>query len=427
MILAELLSGEGAVFEAPRSLYVHIPFCSSRCAYCDFHSFRRDRFSPGQRAAYVAKLLARVKSIRERTIQSFDTVYIGGGTPTALEDEVFASLVEGLRSIIGTSTIEWTVEVNPESLSPAKLGIMEESGVTRISIGIQSMNDEELKILGREATTADNGRAIALVSNSGLALSADLIAALPRAKGGEAKPRVQGEPSSLSATVEFLASNRVEHISIYDLVVEEGTRIKKRLDAGDILPADEEEAYEERSAAERSLASLGYARYEVSNYAKPGRECLHNRAYWSMNSYLGIGSGAVSTLIVDSASSSLRTGNAENLALRVEEGRGMAAWLRNPDDSAAFSWIGRKDSAFEMIMMGLRCSTGLDEYRFAARFGVAAADLLAGTMLKWKERFLRGEGRIWLDGQGLDLLNRILVDALEEMEGQFPCNDRVIS
>jgi oxygen-independent coproporphyrinogen-3 oxidase len=243
MILSELFSGEGAVFEAPRSLYVHIPFCSSRCAYCDFHSFCRDRFSPGQRAAYVAKLLARAKSVSERTIQSFDTVYIGGGTPTALEDEIFASLVEGLRSIIGTSTIEWTVEANPESLSPTKLGIMEDSGVTRISIGIQSMDDEELKILGREAKTADNSRAIALAANSGLALSADLITALPRSKRGEAKPRAPGRSSSLSATVEFLASNRVEHISIYDLVVEEGTLIKKRLDAGDFLPADEEEAY----------------------------------------------------------------------------------------------------------------------------------------------------------------------------------------
>jgi oxygen-independent coproporphyrinogen-3 oxidase len=183
----------------------------------------------------------------------------------------------------------------------------------------------------------------------------------------------------------------------------------------------------ERSAAEKSLASLGYARYEVSNYAKSGCECLHNRAYWSMNSYLGIGSGAVSTLIVDSASRASLAGSAENLALRVEEGRDMAAWLKNPDDSASFSWIGRKDSAFEMIMMGLRCSSGLDEDRFAFRFGLAAADLLAGTMLKWKERFARGEGRIRLDGRGLNLLNRILVDALEEMEGQFPGNDGIIS
>ncbi|PKL06019.1 MAG: hypothetical protein CVV53_06470 [Spirochaetae bacterium HGW-Spirochaetae-9] len=427
MILADFFSGNGAIFEAPRSLYVHIPFCASRCAYCDFHSFQRDRFSTEQRSAYVLKLLNRIERLSEGLAESFETVYIGGGTPTALEDEGFFSLLSGIRSVAGAAVREWTVEANPESLSPAKLEAMVDSGVTRISIGLQSMHDGELNILGRKASATDNRRAIALASTSNLALSADLITALPLAERANAAHHAQGGISSLPETVEYLAANRVGHISLYDLVVEEGTLIKKRLDEGAIFAVDDDEAYEERCAAEKRLESLGYARYEVSNYARPGCECLHNMAYWSMRSYIGIGSGAVSTLIVDSAVQPPQAAGAGNFALRVEEGRDLAAWLDNPDAAAAFSWIGRKDSAFEMIMMGLRCSVGLDEKRFASRFDLPAADLLAGTMLRWKERFSRAEGRIRLDGRGLDLLNRILVDALEEIESQFPCNDGVNS
>lgn len=427
MTFADVFSGEGAAFEAPRSLYIHIPFCASRCAYCDFHSFPRERHSLELRAAYVAKLLARVKKASTGMTESFETVYVGGGTPTALDDAVFASLIGGLRSIIGKSVREWTVEANPESLSPSKLGTMVDNGVTRISIGIQSMADGELQILGRGARSADNRRAVALASSTGLAVSADLITALPHADMRETGRHASESSPSLSETVEFLAACRVEHISIYDLVVEEGTLIKRRLDEGAILPADDDAAFEERIAAEKSLKRLGFGRYEVSNYAKPGRECLHNMAYWSMKSYMGIGSGAVSTFIVDSAAQAIKAEGTRNRALRAEEGKNLAAWLDDPDDAAMFSWINRKDSAFEMIMMGLRCSIGLDENRFASRFGLAAADVLAGTMLRWSERFSRSEGHIRLDGRGLDLLNRILVDALGEMDDLFPRSDGVIS
>ncbi|MDP2791956.1 MAG: coproporphyrinogen-III oxidase family protein [Rectinemataceae bacterium] len=419
------MSGDSAIFEAPRSLYVHIPFCSSRCAYCDFHSFRCDLVSPEQRAAYVRKLLARIASLGGAVTESFDTVYIGGGTPTALEDDAFSSLVEGMGSIMGNSVKEWTVEANPESLSPRKLEIMVKSGVTRISIGLQSMDEGELNILGRKARAVDNRRAISLASTSNLALSADLITGLPLAGGTIATAPARRGSSLLSDTLGFLAANRVGHISLYDLVVEEGTLIKKRLDEGSILSVDEDDAYEKRIAAENSLSSLGYGRYEVSNYARPGCECLHNMAYWSMRSYIGIGSGAVSTLAVDRSACAPPVSAEDHYALRVDEGKDMAVWMDNPDAAAAFSWIGRKDSAFEMIMMGLRCSAGLDEQRFTSRFGLAAADLLAGTMRRWAERFSRAEGRIRLDDRGLDLLNRILVDALGEMEGRLDGNDGV--
>ena len=290
MTLAGLLSGSGGTFEAPRSLYIHVPFCSSRCSYCDFHSFPCARVPPLMRASYVEKLLERTKILCEAASAPVETIYVGGGTPTVLEDEVFGRLLGGLGDMFGSSVREWTVEANPESLTSAKLELLVSHGVTRLSMGIQSMDEGELEILGRRAKVADNRRAVALASQSGLALSADLITAIPTASDGVFYAR-----STLSDSVKLLLENGFGHVSIYDLVVEEGTTIKKRLETGEILPADEDRAFDERKEAEQLLSRLGYARYEVSNYAKSGRECLHNAAYWSMNSYLGIGSGAVST------------------------------------------------------------------------------------------------------------------------------------
>ncbi|HWP68773.1 MAG TPA: hypothetical protein VN437_05675, partial [Rectinemataceae bacterium] len=207
---------------------------------------------------------------------------------------------------------------------------------------------------------------------------------------------------------------------IYDLVVEEGTAIKKLLDAGKLVHADEDSAYEERKEAERVLGLRGFARYEVSNYALPGSECLHNMTYWSMNSYLGVGSGAVSTLNIDGGRAAASLGHSGCAALRIEEGKDLALYAAAPDDAAASLWIDRKDSAFEAVMMALRTTDGLDEKRFEDRFGLPPGKILAGTIEKWKALFVEPPGHLRLNDRGLDILNRILVDALEEMDGSFP-------
>jgi len=424
MNLAGLFSGSGGAFEPPRSLYIHIPFCSSRCAYCDFHSFPCARTSPAERSAYVRTLPDRAKTLCEALGASIETIYVGGGTPTILDDADFGGLLSGLAGLFGAGIREWTVEANPESLSPAKMDMMVSRGVTRLSVGIQSMDDGELEILGREARSRDNRRALDLAAGSGLALSADLIAGIPRpgAAGGtrdSGRYGIAAGPSALAESVEFLAGSGVGHISIYDLVVEEGTIIQKRLEGGTLSPADEELSFGERVEAEAFLRARGYRRYEVSNYALPGRECLHNKAYWSMNSYLGIGSGAVSTLNLARGSDSLPLAAAGAMALRIEEGKDLPRYLLDADEAAGLSWINRKDSAFEMVMMSLRCADGLDEARFLKRFGLDAKEVLAATVGKWKGRFAEGGGRLKLDGAGLDILNRILVDAMTEMEPYF--------
>ncbi len=417
MNLSGFLSESGGAFETPRSLYVHVPFCSSRCSYCDFHSFPCSRVSASQRADYVEKLLRRTEHLCRTASASIETIFIGGGTPTVLEDEVFGRLLAGIRSIAGHPPLEWTVEANPESLSPSKLEMMAVHGVTRLSIGIQSMDDAELAILGRHARAADNRGALDMAIQSGLKLSADLMTALP---GPEKRSSRSSTRSALRDSTAFLAEKGVGHLSIYDLVVEEGTPIKGRLDRAELFPADEDAAFDERENVEGFLKALGFSRYEVSNYALEGSECLHNQAYWSMNSYLGVGSGAVSTLIVADGRKAAAAGARGSLSLRIEEGRDLQTYLLDPDKSLALSWIGRKDSAFEMIMMALRTARGLDEERFKARFGLEAGAILSNTREKWKDRFSESAGFLRLDGPGLDILNLILVDALDEMGSWFP-------
>ncbi len=417
MNLSGFLSENSGAFETPRSLYIHVPFCSSRCSYCDFHSFPCSRVSASRRADYVDKLLRRTELLCRTASASIETIFVGGGTPTVLEDEVFERLLAEIRSIAGHTPLEWTVEANPESLSPRKLEMMAVHGVTRLSVGIQSMDDGELAILGRHARAADNRRALDLAIQSGLKLSADLMTALPRPEKRSSRSSTR---SALHDSAAFLVEKGVGHLSIYDLVVEEGTPIKGRLDRGELFPVDEDAAFDEREEGEGLLKALGFSRYEVSNYALEGSECLHNQAYWSMNSYLGVGSGAVSTLIVADGNKAAAAGAGGSLSLRMEEGRDLAAYLLDPDSTVALSWIGRKDSAFEMIMMALRTARGLDEERFKARFGLDAGALLSNTRKKWKDRFSESEGRLKLDGPGLDILNLILVDALDEMGSWFP-------
>lgn len=425
MTFADLRERAAGAFEPPRALYLHVPFCSTRCAYCDFHSFGARATSPAQRSAYAAALVLRAGELVEAFSDRIDTVFIGGGTPTSLEDEDFGALLKGVAAICAgrgrPAPLEWSVEANPESLTPTKLAMMKDSGVSRLSIGIQSMDDGELGLLGRGARRADNLRALTLAAASGLAVSADLMTALPRRAGRKAPSANAVSANALEQTARLLASSGVGHLSIYDLVVEEGTRIAELLSKGELVPADEESAVQERAAAEAALRELGFRRYEVSNYALPGRECGHNQAYWSMRSYLGAGSGAVSTLMVADTEAAEALGAGGGLSLRVEEGRDLGAWLENPDDAAAASWIGAKDSAFEMIMMGLRTSRGLDMRRFNARFSAAGSgpglpSFLLPAVERWKGRFSESDGFLRLDGQGLDLLNPILVDVLSAMD-----------
>jgi oxygen-independent coproporphyrinogen-3 oxidase len=407
MTLPEL-AGRSDLFEAPESLYIHIPFCSSRCGYCDFHSFAGGR-GDREGGAYVQALLSRAEALKKRQAKPLKTLYIGGGTPTALPQDAFRRLLEGLFQLFGSSLNEWTVEANPESLSQEKLAAMIDAGVNRLSIGIQSMEERELEILGRNARRVDNEKALALARRSGMDLSADLIAGVP----GQTE-------KTLVASLLALLDSGVDHVSLYDLSIEAGTALEKKLRQGFLLLPEEDRSYEARKAAEGVLKAAGYSRYEVSNFCRPGKESRHNSAYWAMVSYVGIGSGAVSSLMVteDADPSSIKAlaGDGSTgfpACLRIEGGRDLSAYSSDPDAAASLAWIDERDSAFELVMMGLRTSRGVELRRFKRRFGKDLLAFLAPVLEKWKNRTISGDEFLRLDDEGLDLLNPILLDVLD--------------
>jgi len=386
----------------PTSLYVHVPFCRSKCAYCDFFSLPLGDVAESFVGKLVDSILARAESLGERFGASgYDTVYVGGGTPSSLPPRQFERLLSGLASLAPRAR-EWTVEANPESLDPGRLDSMLCAGVTRLSLGIQSLDDGILRSLGRPHDAGRAEAAMTLAASVGLELSADLMAALPRV-ARDAPPR------DLASEAARLVELGARHLSIYDLVVEEGTPIAAGLADGGLLSLGEDEAWEEREAAEARLASSGFRRYEVSNYSVPGAECRHNLAYWRMDSYLGAGPGAVSTV----------GGFEGGSSIRIEESRDLARYPESSGELAVETAIGPREAAFESIMMGFRTRFGFDAEAFRRRFGLGLESLAPRSLARWGGHLgpgWAGEGSLALDERGLDLLNRFLADCLAEMD-----------
>lgn len=408
MRVAEFLTTGDAQFEKPQGLYVHIPFCTSRCSYCDFHSFSCSYVSERIRVAYLDAIFRELDELEKCLGRlEFRTIYIGGGTPTALEDVLFLRLLRELHERFGSILEEWTVEANPESLSEAKLAMMIENGCSRISLGIQSFSENELEALGRRGTAAIAKSALRQALESGLHVSADLISGIP----GMVKQDTRTNTSALVSNVEYLISAGVQHVSLYDLVVEPGTLLERRLTHEELVLPPEDTVYTERKKAESLLAHHGFMRYEISNFALPHAESLHNHIYWSMGSWIGLGSGAVSSFNIihnaDTAYSTLRFEGDKNLERFIKE-----STLEKVEPEL----ISTTDAAFEMIMMGLRTAQGLDILQFTARFGMDPRELIQKTAEKWAEYFIPDTYSLRLSDQGMDILNRILVDCMNEIQ-----------
>lgn len=257
-------------------LYVHIPFCRSKCGYCDFYSL-------AGRLDFLEQYVDAV--IREADAHaglSFDTLYIGGGTPSLLGADLLKKLLDGLQKSLDLSELaEATIEANPESAGREFLEAAKKCNINRISFGVQSLNDDELRSVGRIHTAAQAVEAIRLAKTFGFpAISADLIIGLP----GQTR-------ASLRTSVETLAGVGIDHLSVYCLSIEEGTPLAEN--PLDILISDDFQAeyFEETIAL---LTGLGFVHYEVSNFARRGYECRHNLNYWWGGEYLGLGAAAAS-------------------------------------------------------------------------------------------------------------------------------------
>lgn len=325
-------------------LYVHVPFCLKKCNYCDFCSF--EGLSHESREAYISALKREVLlyAQNEKNKIQVETVFFGGGTPSLLTPREFYEICESLASTFDISrSAEFTVEANPKTLTAELLREYCTCGVNRISIGLQSIHENELKKLGRIHSYPDFLHSFKLVEKSGISnVNVDVMYGIP-----------EQTLKSFSETLKALTALSVPHLSVYGLMIEEGTPFARDV-ASLQLPNEDEEAAMYYEAA-RLLAERAYRHYEISNYALAGHECRHNLKYWRAEEYIGLGVSAYSYF------GGVRYGNTSSLSEYLAAD--MFSY-RNAEKSSP------SDRAFEYAMLALRLDEGLNFADYERRFGV---------------------------------------------------------
>jgi oxygen-independent coproporphyrinogen-3 oxidase len=345
-------------------LYIHIPFCISKCPYCSFLSF------PLHETENMEKYLAAVAGQADQMADhpwvvatDFTSLYIGGGTPTMYEGEELASLIKKCcqRFRIETSSpeTEISVEANPNTVSFETLHCLRDAGVNRLSIGCQSFSDAMLKALGRSHTVRHSREAFEQARRAGFDnISLDLMFGLP----GQ---RLADWQETLLKAVALAP----EHFSVYELTVEENTPLARSIDDGDLSLPPEDVAVAMLEDIQQTLSGAGYERYEISNYARPGRQCRHNINYWQNNSYLGLGAGAVSYFdgfrVTNVSDPDRYISLVEEAIFPFEEGE----------------CLSREASFRETVIMGLRMTAGISCHTLEKRFGLTP-DQYYGKILK---------------------------------------------
>lgn len=317
-----------------KSIYIHIPFCINKCLYCNFLSVP---YSDSSARYYINTIIREASILFEDTL--FDTLYIGGGTPTVLRKELFAELLKNIFSITSfKKEYEATVEANPETLDSEKLDKLLSLGINRLSLGVQSFNDDELFELGRVHSSSKAIEAVKNAKKAGFKnINIDLIFGIP----GQAL-------TSWKETLSQAEALRPTHISVYCLTVEEETEFYKRIKEGQISVPDDKETLQMYETAINFLESCGFVQYEISNFALPGFACQHNLNYWNRGTYYGLGSGAHSFV------KNRRFHNTKNILGYLKDGK---AGIFYPE---SLETITEKDAIFETLFLGLRKTEGIN-------------------------------------------------------------------
>ena len=340
-------SGDSAAVETPpgkaAALYVHVPFCVRKCRYCDFYS---RPYADAAARQYLGAVLPELHRQRRHLTHPLASAYIGGGTPTSLDPELLHELLSAVRPLVGEAT-EFSVEANPCTLTPPIADALAACGVNRVTLGAQSFEAAELETLGRSHTADETATATRRLRRAGIgSLGLDLIYGIP----GQT---VESWGRSLAAALAL----RPAHLSCYALSFEPGTPLEADLRAGRVREMDEAEQRACYAAAIKAAGSAGLEHYELSNFARPGRRCVQNLAYWHNQAYVGVGPGAASFL------NGRRWTNRPDLAAYVAAlGNGRLP----PAESERLT--GRSAMA-EALMLALRLIEGADRRAFAARYG----------------------------------------------------------
>lgn len=375
-------------------IYIHIPFCVRKCVYCDFLSAPADdKTKRSYMEALKEEIRAAAPDYREYEAQ---TVFFGGGTPSCMDEGLLTDCLTTVRECFRLAAdAEITMELNPGTASLKKLECLKNAGVNRLSIGLQSADDEELKLLGRIHTCADFLQTYEWARRAGFCnINVDLISALPG--------------QSLAAwmkTLNFVADLAPEHISAYSLIVEEGTVLAKCIQRYPSLP-DEETDRRMYHETKRLLAAYGYTRYEISNYAKKGCESRHNQIYWHrgcdhIRDYAGFGLGATSSI------GNCRYQNTDELSEYVLN-------CSQPDRLRQRELLSKPELMEEFMFLGLRRMEGISTLEFERTFGTSLWEVYGTMIEKWKKEGCLEEsgGFLFLCDKGIDVSNRVFSDFL---------------
>ncbi|MCE2884465.1 MAG: radical SAM family heme chaperone HemW [Planctomycetaceae bacterium] len=371
---------------AARGLYVHVPFCFHKCHYCDFYSFV-DR--EGRTGDYLARLASDVTWTLDRVAGEIDTVFVGGGTPTLLAADELARLVAEIRRFPLARDLEWTVEANPETIDLDKAHVLAAAGVNRVSIGAQSFDPRHLKTLERWHDPANVARAAGFLREAGIAnFNIDLIFGIP----GETLAEWRADLARALAI-------GPEHLSCYGLTYEANTAMTKRLERGEFEPCDDGLEAEMYEATVETLAAAGFARYEVSNFARAGRACRHNLVYWRNEPWWALG---------PSASGSI-AGTRYKVVPRLGD------WLARAEGETApvvdVEPADERRNTSEALMLGLRLSEGIsaDLERRAVELEPARGRVIAESVASGLLERDSASGRLRFTPRGMILANEVLV------------------
>lgn len=377
-----------------RYIYINIPFCTKKCSYCDFYSIPLDIDLAAKYVSAICKEIA----LNLQRIERLKTIYLGGGTPALLDDKALRSVVLFIEENCGLDKgAEITIEANPESISVQKAEKFLKAGINRISIGVQSFLDDDLFSLGRNHTALRASEAVSIIKSAGFKnLSIDLIYGIPD-KTGLPMPLERALKSwqySLLKTIEL----NPEHISIYELTPEPDTRLYNEIRSKRILMLDDNVVSEMYYTAKEILEKHGYLHYEISNFAKPGYECIHNLNYWHGDDYLGIGAGAHSFV------NGVRYSNVRDVHIYISAvENGENAIIEKVELNA-------QDRLKELIFLGLRKTNGFEIKRIPEenlkKLQIVIEDLIDYNLLELKDGYLR------LSKKGLILSSEVMIRLL---------------
>lgn len=367
-------------------IYIHIPFCVRKCLYCDFVS---GPGTDGMKEDYVNQLL---KEIEENANKDYlvNTIFIGGGTPSSIGENQIEAILCKLKECFDISNdCECSIEVNPGTVDEQKLKKYHEAGVNRLSIGLQSCNDNELKVLGRIHTYQDFEETYLLARKTGFDnINVDLMSSIPKQN-----------TESFMQSLERVAGLEPEHVSVYSLIVEEGTPFYDM----DLELPDEEEERQIYHQTALLLKEYGYEQYEISNYARANKQCKHNIRYWQCEEYLGFGVAAASYL------NGKRWKNTASIELYLD------SQIKENGDTNIFEeveYLSEQDQYAEFMIMGLRMNAGISEADFVKRFGVDLKEIYGDVIHKHvaNKLLLYEDGTVRLTDLGRDVSNYVMAD-----------------